>query len=244
MKFSIAVGIRYRHKNFVNSSFEELSRKGFSPLKDCHQLRRHDAKNVAYKGGARAIFCDVIGKGCKGNRGQREPLGSWSFHVKQHLGVFCGKTYMWIQTSKYFSGLDYCRRQLGNSLSLFLQHQTFSLLTRQQKVRCKSKWRVRSFGLLAVFNLPTRSQSQRLFDFQINLTTSLIFQTNPCIITRLALEKCEQDFEALYEDKVDGIMLPARARWHKHGEKNSKYFSVNLEKSRHVEKHVRKLHFF
>ena len=201
-------------------------------------------RTLLIRAGPEQFFVTSSGKAAKQTAVSEKPLGSWSFHVKQHLGVFCGKTYMWIQTSKYFSGLDYCRRQLGNSLSLFLQHQTFSLLTRQQKIRCKSKWRVRSFGLLAVFNLPTRSQSQRLFDFQINLTTSLIFQTNPCIITRLALEKCEQDFEALYEDKVDGIMLPARARWHKHGEKNSKYFSVNLEKSRHVEKHVRKLHFF
>lgn len=32
-----------------------------------------------------------------------------------------------------------------------------------------------------------------------------------------------------------------RARWHEHGEKNSKYF-LNLEKRNHVTKHVRKLH--
>ena len=44
-------------------------------------------------------------------------------------------------------------------------------------------------------------------------------QTNLCDSTRLALEKCKQDFEALYEDKVEGIILRARARWHEHGEK-------------------------
>ena len=54
-------------------------------------------------------------------------------------------------------------------------------------------------------------------------------------------EKCKQDFEALYEEKVEGIILRARARWHEHGEKNSKYF-LNLEKRNHVKKHVRKLH--
>ena len=64
---------------------------------------------------------------------------------------------------------------------------------------------------------------------------------NPCDSTRLALKKCKQDFEALYEDKVEGIILRARARWHEHGEKNSKYF-LNLEKRNHVKKHVRKLH--
>ena len=46
-----------------------------------------------------------------------------------------------------------------------------------------------------------------------------MFQTNPCDSTRLALEKCKQGFEALYEDKVEGIILRARARWHEHGEK-------------------------
>jgi len=68
-----------------------------------------------------------------------------------------------------------------------------------------------------------------------------MFQTNPCNNTRLALEKCKQDLEELYEDKVEGIILRARARWHEHGEKNSKYF-LNLEKRNHVKKHVRKLH--
>ena len=47
----------------------------------------------------------------------------------------------------------------------------------------------------------------------------LMFQTNPCDSTRLALEKCKQDFEALYEEKVEGIILRARARWHEHAEK-------------------------
>ena len=46
-----------------------------------------------------------------------------------------------------------------------------------------------------------------------------MFQTNPCDNTRLALEKCKQDFEALYEGKVEEIVLRARARWHEHGEK-------------------------
>ena len=41
----------------------------------------------------------------------------------------------------------------------------------------------------------------------------LMFQTNPCDNTRLALDKCKQDFEALYEEKV-GVILRARARWH------------------------------
>ena len=46
--------------------------------------------------------------------------------------------------------------------------------------------------------------------------------------------------EHLYEKKVEGIIIRSRARWHEHGEKNSKYF-LNLEKRNHVRKHIRKL---
>ena len=46
--------------------------------------------------------------------------------------------------------------------------------------------------------------------------------------------------EKLYEEKVEGIIVRSRARWHEHGEKNSKYF-FNLEKRNHIKKHIRKL---
>ena len=67
------------------------------------------------------------------------------------------------------------------------------------------------------------------------------FQINPCDNTRVTMERCKRDLELLYEDKVEGIILRARARWHEHGEKNSKYF-LNLEKRNHIKKHIRKLH--
>ena len=37
-----------------------------------------------------------------------------------------------------------------------------------------------------------------------------------------------------------GIIIRSRARWHEHGERNSKYF-LNLEKRNHLRKHIRKL---
>jgi len=48
-----------------------------------------------------------------------------------------------------------------------------------------------------------------------------MFQTNPCNNMRLALEKCKQDLEALYKDKVEEIILRSRAQWLKHGEKTA-----------------------
>ena len=60
-----------------------------------------------------------------------------------------------------------------------------------------------------------------------------IFQGNPCETTRLKTEKVKSELEALYDKKVEGIIIPSRARWHEHGEKNSKYFNIK--------KHIRKL---
>jgi len=46
--------------------------------------------------------------------------------------------------------------------------------------------------------------------------------------------------ELFYEEKVKGIIIRTRARWHEHGEKSAKYF-LHLEKRNHIKKHVRKL---
>ena len=46
--------------------------------------------------------------------------------------------------------------------------------------------------------------------------------------------------ELFYEEKVKGIIIRARARWHEHGEKSTKYF-LNLEKRNHIKKHMKKL---
>ena len=55
------------------------------------------------------------------------------------------------------------------------------------------------------------------------------------------MESCKNELESMYDKKVEGIIIRARARWHEHGEKNSKYF-LNLEKRNHIKKHIRKLH--
>ena len=47
--------------------------------------------------------------------------------------------------------------------------------------------------------------------------------------------------EKYYEEKVEVIIVRSRARWHEHGERNSKYF-LNLEKRTHIRKHIRKLY--
>ncbi|KAL9976148.1 hypothetical protein ACROYT_G013405 [Oculina patagonica] len=66
------------------------------------------------------------------------------------------------------------------------------------------------------------------------------FQENPCETTRLETEKLKSELEALYDEKVEGIIIRSRAMWHEHGEKNTKYF-LNLEKRNNIKKHIRKL---
>ena len=67
-----------------------------------------------------------------------------------------------------------------------------------------------------------------------------IFQNNPSQENLANLNALKEQMEKLYEKKVEGIIVRSRARWHEHGEKNSKYF-FNLEKQNHVKKHIRKL---
>ena len=44
-------------------------------------------------------------------------------------------------------------------------------------------------------------------------------QDNPCETTRSKTEKLKHELEALYDEKVEGIIIRSRARWHEHGEK-------------------------
>ena len=55
------------------------------------------------------------------------------------------------------------------------------------------------------------------------------------------MDKFKNELETLYDEKVEGIVVRARARWHEHGEKSSKYF-LNLEKRNNIKKPVRKLY--
>ena len=44
--------------------------------------------------------------------------------------------------------------------------------------------------------------------------------------TKQEVEKLRSELEALYDQKVEGIIVRSRARWHEHDEKNRKYFLI------------------
>ena len=62
---------------------------------------------------------------------------------------------------------------------------------------------------------------------------------DPSASNSLRLDDIKEKLELLCEEKVKGIVIRARARWHEYDEKSVEYF-LNLEKRNHVKKHIRK----
>ena len=67
-----------------------------------------------------------------------------------------------------------------------------------------------------------------------------LYENNPCALNQNRLNEAKESLELFYEEKTKGIIIRARARWHEHGERSTKYF-LNLEKRNHVKKHITKL---
>ena len=62
-----------------------------------------------------------------------------------------------------------------------------------------------------------------------------IIETDPNDRNANTLNSAKDTLELFYEEKVKGIIIRARARWHEHGE------YLNLEKRNHIKKHMSKL---
>ena len=69
---------------------------------------------------------------------------------------------------------------------------------------------------------------------------SKIYENDSNDINADRLNAAKERLESFYEEKVKGIIVQERARWHEHSERSTKYF-LNLEKRNHVKKHMRKL---
>ena len=66
-----------------------------------------------------------------------------------------------------------------------------------------------------------------------------MFENDPSASNSFRLDDIKEKLELLCEEKVKGIVIRARARWHEYDEKSTKYV-LNLEKRNHVKKHIRK----
>ena len=66
------------------------------------------------------------------------------------------------------------------------------------------------------------------------------FEQDPSDSNLNTVNEAKEILESYYKEKARGVIIRARARWHEHGERSTKYF-LNLEKQNHVTKHIRKL---
>ena len=66
------------------------------------------------------------------------------------------------------------------------------------------------------------------------------FEDDPSEDNKSRLCEVKEKLEQSYDEKIKGVIIRARARWHEYGEKSSKYF-LNLGKRNQVKKHIRKL---
>ena len=64
---------------------------------------------------------------------------------------------------------------------------------------------------------------------------------NPCDSLTSHYHEARENLETFYEENTKGIIMHARACWHEHGEKSTKYF-LTLEERNHVKKNIRKLY--
>ena len=67
------------------------------------------------------------------------------------------------------------------------------------------------------------------------------YERDPSTINQNSMNGAKAILEHFYEEKMRGIIIRPRARWHEHGERSSKYF-LNLEKRNNVRRHIRKLY--
>ena len=88
-------------------------------------------------------------------------------------------------------------------------------------------------------NAKQRNDKERMIQREYEEATRR-FEKDPSDYNRSRLNEIKEKMELFYEEKTNGIIVRARARWHEHEERSAKYF-LNLERRNHVEKHIRKL---
>ena len=60
----------------------------------------------------------------------------------------------------------------------------------------------------------TLAQERKKQEEELNFKALNKFQENPSEITGLEMDKFKNELETLYDERVEGIVVRARARWH------------------------------
>ena len=84
-----------------------------------------------------------------------------------------------------------------------------------------------------------KNERERTLQNEYDVAAKL-YENNPSALNQNRLNQAKEMLELFYEEKTKVIIIRARARWHEHRERRTKYF-LNLEKWNHVKKHIRKL---
>ena len=75
-----------------------------------------------------------------------------------------------------------------------------------------------------------KERGKKELDLQEELTKAKSkLENNPNDHNKTYYNVVQEKLESFYEEKTKGVIIRARARWHEHGEKSTKYF-LNLEK--------------
>ena len=95
------------------------------------------------------------------------------------------------------------------------------------------KYNIRSYAIsYSKDKAKLRNEKERQTQKEFEEATGL-FENDPSASNRLRLDEIKEKLELLYEEKVKGIIIRARAHWHVYGERSTKYF-LHLEKRNHV----------
>ena len=73
-----------------------------------------------------------------------------------------------------------------------------------------------------------RNENEKSLQNEYEKATKL-YENDPNDINRARVDEIKGKLEMLYNKKIEGIIIRARARWHEHGEKSSKYFTLRRE---------------
>ena len=65
--------------------------------------------------------------------------------------------------------------------------------------------------------------------------TQTQFEQNPSDELKNIFEECKAELENFYEEKANGLIVRARARWHEYGKKSRTNYFLSLEKRNYSE---------
>jgi len=95
------------------------------------------------------------------------------------------------------------------------------------------KYRIREFSIKFSKRIARESKREELVLREKIGKLKTLHESNPSNETLNNLENAIADLDSYEEEKVQGIIVRSRARWHEHGEKSTKYFIKFREKKPH-----------